>query len=89
MIVAKPGTGVDLNALQEPLRERLASIAFSPLWGRLFGALLEVLAGRQAAGDFWQELRDLGAEPEAEPYRRYFRGLWKTRQQEWGIVPEE
>lgn len=89
MIAAKPGIGVDLNALREPLQERLASIAFSPLWSRLFGGLLEVLAGRRTAGDFWRELRDLGSEREAEPYRRYFRGLWKARQQEWGTVPEE
>ncbi|MCS6927621.1 MAG: hypothetical protein NZ578_17155, partial [Candidatus Binatia bacterium] len=85
MIAAKPGDGLDL--LRERLSPKLAEIAFSPLWSRLFGSLLEVLTNRKRAREFWQELAALGTAWEAEPYRRYFLSLWKTRQHEWGTPP--
>ena len=33
---------------------------------------------------FWEQ----AAAPEVEPYRQYFLGLWKTRQDEWGAPPQ-
>jgi SAM-dependent methyltransferase len=89
MIAVKPGTAVNLASLQEQVRKNLALVAFSPLWSQLFGSLLEVLSGQKGAGDFWQELNDLGSAREAGPYRRHFLALWKMRQQEWGIAPHE
>lgn len=87
IIAARPGTGVDLGALREQVKEHLETVVFSPLWSRLFGALLEVLAGKRSAGDFWQELQSLGTVLEAAPYRQYFLALWKTQQKDWGSVP--
>jgi len=87
MIAARPGEGVDLGILRERMRENLAEVVFTPLWSRLFGSLLEVLADQKRPGDFWRTLSDLGTAQEAGLYRQYFLALWKTRQKEWGAVP--
>jgi SAM-dependent methyltransferase len=88
MIAIKPGEGLNLDAVRKQVRKNLPEIAFSPLWSQLFSSLLDVLSGQKKAGDFWQELNNLGFALEAGPYRQYFLGLWKTRQHEWGPIPQ-
>lgn len=88
MMAARPGEGMDLGVLREQVRENLAEVVFTPLWSQLFGSFLEVLADQKRPGDFWRELSDLGAAREAGPYRQYFLALWKTRQKEWGAIPQ-
>jgi SAM-dependent methyltransferase len=89
MIAARPGEGANLSALREQVKDNLPKIAFTPLWSRLFGFLLGVLTGQREPDEFWRELCRLGTAQEVGPYRQYFLGLWKTRQQEWGTIPSE
>jgi SAM-dependent methyltransferase len=88
MIAAKPGANVVIDDLRERVRAQLPQVSYSPLWNHLFGALLEVFTGKKKPGDFWRELQSLESAPEARPYRQYLLALWKTRQHEWGAVPQ-
>ena len=47
-----------------------------------------VLSNQRPPAAFWHELQAHAAAPEVEPYRQYFLGLWKTRQDEWGAPPQ-
>ncbi|MGH8010368.1 MAG: class I SAM-dependent methyltransferase, partial [Candidatus Binatia bacterium] len=87
MIAGRAGQGVDLSASRQQVQNNLSQITYTPTWGRLFGALLDVLTDQRRPDDFLKELDDLGTVPEAEPYRHYLLALWKGRQAEWGTVP--
>lgn len=89
MIAAKPGQETGCGVLREQVEKNLPQIAYTPLWGRLFAALLDVLTNQRHPGDFLKELDSLGAAPEAQPYRQYLLALWKARQTEWGAVPHD
>ena len=88
MIAVKPGMDVDVEQLRQQLRARQAHFCFSPLWSQFFGSLLDVLSQQRPPAAFWHELQAHAAAPEVEPYRQYFLGLWKTRQDEWGAPPQ-
>ena len=88
MIAVKPGMDVDVEQLRQQLRARQAHFCFSPLWSQFFGSLLDVLSKQRPPAAFWHELQAHAAAPEVEPYRQYFLGLWKTRQDEWGAPPQ-
>ncbi len=88
MIAVKPGVGVDVEQLRKQLRARQEHFCFSPLWSQFFGSLLDVLRNQRPPAALWQELQAHGAAPEVDPYRQYFLGLWKTRQNEWGSLPQ-
>ena len=88
MIAVKPGMDVDVEQLRQQLRARQAHFCFSPLWSQFFGSLLDVLSNQRPPAAFWHELQAHAAAPEVEPYRQYFLGLWKTRQDEWGAPPQ-
>ena len=88
MIAVKPGMDVDVEQLRQQLRARQAHFCFSPLWSQFFGSLLDVLSNQRPPAAFWHELQAHAVAPEVEPYRQYFLGLWKTRQDEWGAPPQ-
>ena len=88
MIAVKPGMDVDVEQLRQQLRARQAHFCFSPLWSQFFGSLLDVLSQQRPPAAFWHELQAHAAAPEVGPYRQYFLGLWKTRQDEWGAPPQ-
>ena len=88
MIAVKPGRDVDVEQLRQQLRARQAHFCFSPLWSQFFGSLLDVLSNQRPPAALWHELQAHAAAPEVEPYRQYFLGLWKTRQDEWGAPPQ-
>lgn len=77
-----------MENLYTQLRARQDQFCFRPVWSQLFGWLLEVLRNQRTLSAFWHELHALGEAPEADPYRQYFGGLWKTRQHDWGVPPQ-
>lgn len=88
MIAAKPGGAVAVERLRTELQARQDQFAFSPRWSQLFGSLLNVLQNQRSPLTFWHELQALGDTPEADLYRQYFLGIWKTRQADWGATPQ-
>ena len=88
MVAAKPGGKVALGRMRTELRARQDQFAFSPRWSQLFGSLLDVLLDQRSPLTFWHELQSLGDTLEAELYRQYFLGIWKTRQADWGTAPQ-
>lgn len=87
MVAVKPGGAVAMEQLRVQLDARQDQFCFSPMWSRLFGSLLDVLQSQRPPLAFWHELQALGETPEAELYRCYFLGIWKTRQAAWGASP--
>lgn len=88
MIAAKPGGEVTVERVRAQLQARQNQFAFSPRWSQLFGSLLNVLQNQRSPLTFWHELQALGDTPEANLYRQYFLGIWKTRQADWGVTPQ-
>ena len=87
MIAVKPGGEVAVERVRTQLQARQDQFCFSPMWSRLFGSLLNVLQNQRPPLTFWHELQALGDSREAELYRQYFLGVWKTRQDDWGAAP--
>ena len=88
MIAAKPGGEVAVERVRAQLQARQDQFSLSPMWSQLFGSLLDVLLNQRSPLTFWHELQALGDTPEANLYRQYFLGIWKTRQADWGTAPQ-
>ncbi len=69
------------------LTEEKARIAYSPLWGELFGELLEVIYGVRPPGEMLAALAEREPNDETELFRAYLLALWRQGEAQWGEPP--
>jgi SAM-dependent methyltransferase len=84
--------GHDLDARRvERERERLAErrhrIAYSPLFGKLFGEAARVIYGERHPEEVLAELDALPPSPEIPLFRTYIQGLWSANPAAYGESP--
>src|SRR6056297_3953108 len=67
-----------LEAERDRLAEQRHRIAYSPLFGKLFGEAARVIYGERHPGDVLADLDALPAAPEIPLFRTYIQGLWSA-----------
>lgn len=85
--------GRELDARRvERERERLAEhrhrIAYSPLFGKLFGEAARVIYGERHPEEVLADLDALPDAPEIPLFRTYIQGLWSANRADYGEPPE-
>jgi ubiquinone/menaquinone biosynthesis C-methylase UbiE len=80
-IATKQETALNLEAVQAELRQKQGQIAYSPLFSKLFGELLDVLGGLKQPQELLGFLETQGTGEEVMLYRRYLEALWASKQE--------
>jgi len=76
-----------LEAERDRLAEQRHRIAYSPLFGKLFGEAARVIYGERHPGDVLADLDALPAAPEIPLFRTYIQGLWSANPDHYGEPP--